>query len=149
MIRTDGYDYSVSKGSSGGVSVGDGDYSMEVTTPSGKSFAREGYDSPEGAASGAEQTIENMTAPGIGAIEMTQADILEQLRKTQEEMKRMQERIDEVERRAERAEKKAQKAKKKAEKAKGQASDSDFEAQLARLKKTSSAGILNDDGRSA
>lgn len=149
MGSADGYDYSVSKGSNGGVSVGEGDYSMEVTTPSGKTFAREGYDSPKGAASGAEQTIENMTAPGIGAIEMTQADVLEQLRKTQEEMKRMRERIDEAERRVEKAEKKAKKAEKKAKKAKGQAGDSDVEAQLAKLKKTSYAGILNDDGRSA
>ena len=58
------YSYEVSTGSNGGVSVGNGDYSMEVTTPDGKSFAREGYDTAAGAESGAVQAIDCMTAPG-------------------------------------------------------------------------------------
>lgn len=54
------YGYEVSTGVNGGVSVGEGGYCMEVITPFGKTFAREGYDSYQGATSGAIQSIENM-----------------------------------------------------------------------------------------
>lgn len=57
------YGYEVSAGRNGGVSVGDGDYCMEVTTPASNTFTREGYDTALGAESGAIQTIDNMMAP--------------------------------------------------------------------------------------
>ena len=71
------YGYEVSQGCNGGISVGDGDYCMEVTTPAGNSFAREGYDTAQGAESGAIQTIDNMMA----SIETANAvsDMLEML----------------------------------------------------------------------
>ena len=61
-------EYEVSTGRNGGISVGGGDYCMEVSTPSGKTFAREGYDSAQGAESGAIQTIDNMVAPSIASL---------------------------------------------------------------------------------
>lgn len=56
------YGYSIVDSGNAPVSVGDGDYGMEVTAPSGKCFSRDGYDSFESALSGALQSIENMQA---------------------------------------------------------------------------------------
>lgn len=72
------YGYEVSAGSNGGVCVGDGAYCVEVVTPGGKSFSREGYDTAAGAESGAIQTIDNMVAPGASRIDAV-SDMLELL----------------------------------------------------------------------
>ena len=72
------YGYEVSTGSNGGVVVGEGNYCMEVTTPTGKTFSREGYDTVLGAESGAIQTIDNMQAPGAASIGAV-SDMLELL----------------------------------------------------------------------
>ena len=70
--------YEVSTGSNGGVSVGGGEYCMEVTTPAGKIFTREGYDTALGAESGAIQTIEYMQAPSATSFGAA-SDMLEML----------------------------------------------------------------------
>ena len=56
------YGYSITDSGIATVSVGGGGYGMKVTTPAGKTFSRDGYDTFEGAVSGARQSIENMMA---------------------------------------------------------------------------------------
>ena len=74
---------------------------------------------------------ENMT-------DQTQSDILERLKQAEESLARIEERAAEAEKRTKMAEQRAKMAMQQAE-----------EAKLKAMRRTTQAGILNDDGRSA